>query len=166
MAHALELVREAAEGGHKVLLFSQFTSMLDILRDGLDQIGIGHETIEGKTVKRAEAVDRFRRDPNVAVFLLSLRAAGTGLTLTEADTVILYDPWWNPMVERQAMDRAHRIGQTKSVNVHKLACRGTIEERVLALQERKKAIFDAVVSDSAEGMKGLTWEDVQSLFGD
>lgn len=164
MAHALELVREAAEGGHKVLLFSQFTTMLDILRDGLDRIGVGHETIEGKTLKRAEVVERFRRDPNVSVFLLSLRAAGTGLTLTEADTVILYDPWWNPMVERQAMDRAHRIGQTKSVNVHKLACRGTIEERVLALQERKKAVFDAVVSDSAEGMKGLTWEDVQSLF--
>lgn len=164
MAHALELVREAAEGGHKVLLFSQFTTMLDLLRDGLDRIGVGHETIEGKTLKRADVVERFRRDPNVSVFLLSLRAAGTGLTLTEADTVILYDPWWNPMVERQAMDRAHRIGQTKSVNVHKLACRGTIEERVLALQERKKAVFEAVVSDSADGMKGLTWEDVQSLF--
>lgn len=164
MSHTLELVREAAQGGHKVLLFSQFTSMLDILREGLDRMKIGHVTIEGKTQNRGKVVEQFRHDTTICVFLLSLRAAGTGLTLTEADTVILYDPWWNPMVERQAMDRAHRIGQTKCVNVHKLACKGTIEERVLALQERKKAVFNAVVSDNAEGMKGLTWEDVKGLF--
>ncbi len=164
LAYALELLREAADGGHKVLLFSQFTSMLDLIRPELDKMGIGHVTIEGKTKDRAGVVDQFRNDPTKHVFLLSLRAAGTGLTLTEADTVVLYDPWWNPMVERQAMDRAHRIGQTKSVNVHKLVTKGTIEEKVLALQEKKKAIFDAVVSDSAEGLKGLTWEDVQVLF--
>ncbi len=165
MAYTLELVREAVEGGHKILLFSQFTSMLDLLREGLDGMGVGHVTIEGKTRDRATAVKTFREDANVPVFLLSLRAAGTGLTLTEADTVILYDPWWNPMVERQAMDRAHRIGQTKSVNVHKLITKGTVEERVLSLQAKKKAVFDAVVSESAEGLKGLTWEDVRELFG-
>ncbi len=165
MAYTLELVREAVEGGHKVLLFSQFTSMLDLLREGLDKMGVGHVTIEGKTRDRAAAVKRFREDPSVPIFLLSLRAAGTGLTLTEADTVILYDPWWNPMVERQAMDRAHRIGQTKSVNVHKLITKGTVEERVLSLQAKKKAVFDAVVSESAEGLKGLTWDDVRELFG-
>lgn len=164
LAYALELLREAADGGHKVLLFSQFTSMLDLIRPQLDKMGIGHVTIEGKTKDRAAVVEQFRNDPTKQVFLLSLRAAGTGLTLTEADTVVLYDPWWNPMVERQAMDRAHRIGQTKSVNVHKLVTKGTIEEKVLALQEKKKAIFDAVVSDSAAGLKGLTWEDVQGLF--
>lgn len=164
LAYALELLREAADGGHKVLLFSQFTSMLDLIRPELDKMGIGHVTIEGKTKDRAGVVEQFRNDSTKQVFLLSLRAAGTGLTLTEADTVVLYDPWWNPMVERQAMDRAHRIGQTKSVNVHKLVTKGTIEEKVLALQEKKKAIFDAVVSDSAEGLKGLTWEDVQGLF--
>ncbi|MCR4314366.1 MAG: DEAD/DEAH box helicase [Candidatus Uhrbacteria bacterium] len=164
MAYALELVREAVEGGHKVLLFSQFTSMLDLLRDALDKMKISHLTIEGKTQDRATVVKNFRDANGGMVFLLSLRAAGTGLTLTEADTVILYDPWWNPMVERQAMDRAHRIGQTKTVNVHKLATRGTIEERVLALQEKKKSVFDAIVSETAEGMKGLSWEDVQGLF--
>lgn len=164
MAYALELVREAIDGGHKVLLFSQFTSMLDLLRDALDGMGISHQTIEGKTRDRAAVVEQFRAAEGGTVFLLSLRAAGTGLTLTEADTVILYDPWWNPMVERQAMDRAHRIGQTKAVNVHKLVTKGTIEERVLSLQEKKKAVFDAVVSETADGMKGLTWEDVQGLF--
>ena len=166
MAYALELVREAAAGGHKILLFSQFTSMLDLIRPELDKMEIGHVTIEGKTQQRGSVVDQFKNDPTKSVFLLSLRAAGTGLTLTEADTVILFDPWWNPMVERQAMDRAHRIGQTKSVNVHKLVTKGTIEERVLSLQEKKKAIFDAVTSDTAEGIKGLSWEDVQDLFTD
>jgi superfamily II DNA or RNA helicase len=166
LAYALELVREAADGGHKILLFSQFTSMLDLIRPELDRMQIGHVTIEGKTRNRAEVIEKFKTDPNTSVFLMSLKAAGTGLTLTEADTVILYDPWWNPMVERQAMDRAHRIGQTKSVNVHKLVTKGTIEERVLSLQEKKKSIFDAVVSDTAEGFKDLTWEDVQGLFGE
>ncbi len=166
MAYALELVREAAAGGHKILLFSQFTSMLDLLRPALDKMHIGHVTIEGKTQKRGEVVEKFRGDASISVFLLSLRAAGTGLTLTEADTVILFDPWWNPMVERQAMDRAHRIGQTKSVNVHKLATKGTIEERVLSLQEKKKAVFDAMVSDTAEALSGLTWEDVQDMFAE
>ncbi len=165
MAHALELVREAVSGGHKILLFSQFTSMLDLIRPELDKMEIKHVTIEGKTRDRATVIEQFKTDSNISVFLLSLKAAGTGLTLTEADTVILYDPWWNPMVERQAMDRAHRIGQTKSVNVHKLVTKGTIEERVLALQEKKKAIFDAMVSDTAEGFKDLTWEDVSGLFG-
>ncbi len=164
MAYALELVREAVDGGHKILLFSQFTSMLDILREGLDKMKIGHVTIEGKTRDRAAAVQQFREDKNTPVFLLSLRAAGTGLTLTEADTVVMYDPWWNPMVERQAMDRAHRIGQTKCVNVHKLVTKGTVEEKVLALQEKKKAVFDAVVSENTDGLKGLTWEDVKGMF--
>jgi len=140
--------------------------MLDLIRPALDAMNIGHVTIEGKTQKRGDVVEKFKQDDSISVFLLSLRAAGTGLTLTEADTVILFDPWWNPMVERQAMDRAHRIGQTKSVNVHKLVTKGTIEERVLALQEKKKALFDAVVSDTADGLKDLTWEDVQGLFGD
>lgn len=166
MAYALELVREAALGGHKILLFSQFTSMLDLIRPALDAMDIGHVTIEGKTQKRGEVVEKFKQDDSVSVFLLSLRAAGTGLTLTEADTVILFDPWWNPMVERQAMDRAHRIGQTKSVNVHKLVTKGTIEERVLALQEKKKAVFDAMVSETSEGINALTWEDVQDMFAE
>lgn len=164
MGLALELVRQAHEGGKKVLLFSQFTGMLDILREALDVNGIGHVTIEGKTKDRHAQVKRFASDPKVAVFLLSLRAGGTGLTLTEADTVILFDPWWNPMVEAQAMDRAHRIGQTQTVNVYKLVTKGTVEEKVMELQERKKKLFDALVQETAEALEDITWEDVQGLF--
>jgi len=164
MGLALELVRIAQEGGKKVLLFSQFTGMLDILREALDAEGIGHATIEGKTKDRQSEVKRFATDPRVTVFLLSLRAGGTGLTLTEADTVILFDPWWNPMVEAQAMDRAHRIGQTQTVNVYKLVTKGSVEEKVMELQERKRKLFDALVQETGEGLEELTWEDVQGLF--
>jgi len=164
MGLALELVRSAQAGGKKVLLFSQFTGMLDILREALDAEGIGHTTIEGKTKDRMAEVKRFASDPRVTVFLLSLRAGGTGLTLTEADTVILFDPWWNPMVEAQAMDRAHRIGQTQTVNVYKLVTKGSVEEKVMELQERKKKLFDALVQETGEGLEELTWEDVQGLF--
>ncbi len=164
MGLALELVRQSVEGGHKVLLFSQFTGMLDILREELDRHGIGHATIEGKTRDREGEIKRFAKDPSVSVFLLSLRAGGTGLTLTEADQVILFDPWWNPMVEAQAMDRAHRIGQTKTVNVYKLVTKGTVEEKVMELQARKKQLFDALVQESDQALQGLTWEDVKGLF--
>lgn len=164
MGLALELVKQAHEGGKKVLLFSQFTGMLDILREALDLHGIGHVTIEGKTKDRQSQVKKFASDPKIAVFLLSLRAGGTGLTLTEADTVILFDPWWNPMVEAQAMDRAHRIGQTQTVNVYKLVTKGTVEEKVMELQERKKKLFDALVQETPEALEELTWEDVQGLF--
>ncbi|MEK7473700.1 MAG: SNF2-related protein [Patescibacteria group bacterium] len=164
MGLALELVRQAHEGGKKVLLFSQFTGMLDILREALDLYGIEHVTIEGKTKDRQAQVKRFASDPKITVFLLSLRAGGTGLTLTEADTVILFDPWWNPMVEAQAMDRAHRIGQTQTVNVYKLVTKGTVEEKVMELQERKKKLFDALIQETPEALEELTWEDVQGLF--
>lgn len=164
MGYALELISEAVQGGHKILLFSQFTSMLDLLREALDREGIGHCTIEGKTRDRQAEVDRFHNDPKASVFLLSLRAGGTGLTLTPADVVILFDPWWNPMAEQQAMDRAHRIGQTKTVNVYKLVTQGTIEEKVMELQARKRQLFDALVSENAEAMRGLSWEEVRGLF--
>ncbi|MBI4598769.1 hypothetical protein HY734_01065 [Candidatus Uhrbacteria bacterium] len=164
LAHALELVREAVSGGHKILLFSQFTSMLDIIREALDREKIGHVTIEGKTRNRPAAIEKFENDPTIPVFLLSLRAGGTGLTLTAADTVILFDPWWNPMTERQAMDRAHRIGQTKVVNVYKMVTKESVEEKILALQERKKNLFDALVSENTEAIPQLTWEEVQDLF--
>lgn len=164
MGYALELIREAVDGGHKILLFSQFTSMLDIIRESLDRQDIGHCTIEGKTRDRQAEVERFHNDPNASVFLLSLRAGGTGLTLTPADIVIMFDPWWNPMAEQQAMDRAHRIGQTKTVNVYKLVTQGTIEEKVMELQTKKRKLFDALVSENAEAMKGLSWEEVRQLF--
>jgi SNF2 family DNA or RNA helicase len=157
-------VRQATDGGHKVLLFSQFTSMLDIIRESFKEAGIGNCTIEGKTRDRKAEIDKFCKDPSISVFLLSLRAGGTGLTLTEADTVILFDPWWNPMVEQQAMDRAHRIGQSKTVNVYKLVTKGTVEEKVVDLQEKKKQLFEALVEEQEASALALTWEDVKGLL--
>lgn len=164
LQQAMELLREASAGGHKVLFFSQFTSMLDIVRDVLEEEGIGHCTIEGKTRDRAAQVKKFESDPAASIFLLSLKAGGTGLTLNAADTVILYDPWWNPLAERQAMDRAHRIGQTKTVNVYKLITKETVEEKVLELQYKKQRIFDAIMDGVTGGVDTLTWDDVQQLL--
>ncbi|MDD2785876.1 MAG: DEAD/DEAH box helicase [Patescibacteria group bacterium] len=164
MPTAMEIIDEAIEGGHKVLLFSAFTSMLDIIRTSLDDKKIGHCTIEGKTNDRAKQIKIFNEDPNTHIFLLSLKAGGVGLTLTAADTVILFDPWWNPMAENQAADRAHRIGQRKTVNVYKLITKGTIEERVLALQDRKRKLFDALMAENGEALGALTWDDIKGLF--
>lgn len=160
----LEIVEEIAAEGRKVLVFSQFTSMLDILSEALDERTIAHRYLSGKTRNRQELVDAFNTDPKVPVFLISLKAGGTGLNLTAADTVIVFDPWWNPSVENQAIDRAHRIGQTKSVNVYRLVTRGTIEEKIQALQEKKQSLFDAVVNESKDLFKKLTWDDVRELF--
>lgn len=163
MALTLELVREAVRGQHKILLFSQYTSMLDLLRDHLNEQGIKSCTIEGKTRDRQAQIEEFC-STETPVFLLSLRAGGTGLTLTAADVVILYDPWWNPQVERQAMDRAHRMGQTKTVSVYKMVTKGSIEEKVLELQQKKQQVFDALMSENADLGEALTWEDVQGLL--
>lgn len=164
MPCAMEIIQEAIEGSHKILLFSSFTSMLDIIREELDAKKIGHCTIEGKTRDRAGEVKRFCEDSSKNVFLLSLKAGGVGLTLTAADTVIVFDPWWNPMAETQATDRAHRIGQTKSVNVYRLITKGTIEERVLELQQRKRKLFDALMDEHGEALEALTWDDMKGLF--
>ena len=142
----LELLREAADGGHKVLLFSQFTSMLAILEERLREEGITFYTLQGSTSKekRAALVEAFNQDAT-QVFLISLKAGGTGLNLTGADVVIHYDPWWNLSAQEQATDRAHRIGQKNSVQVYKLIAKDTIEEKILRLQESKKELADAVI---------------------
>lgn len=142
----LELLREAADGGHKVLLFSQFTSMLAILEDHLQQEGITFYTLQGSTSKekRAALVEAFNRDAT-QVFLISLKAGGTGLNLTGADVVIHYDPWWNLSAQEQATDRAYRIGQKNRVQVYKLIVKDTVEEKILRLQENKKELADAVI---------------------
>lgn len=160
----LEIVEEVAAEGRKVLVFSQFTSMLDILSDVLTKRDIAHAYLSGKTRKRQEVIERFTGDPRVPVFLISTKAGGTGLNLTAADTVIVFDPWWNPSVENQAIDRAHRIGQTQSVNVYRLVTKGTIEERIQELKTRKQALFDAVIEESGDLFKKLTWDDVRALF--
>lgn len=158
----LEFIYEALRGGHKVLVFSQFTTMLDLVRDALVKEQIESATIEGSTKDRAFEINKFRSSVNV--FLLSLKAGGTGLTLTEADTVLLIDPWWNPQAEKQAMDRAHRIGQTKTVNVYKFVAKETIEEKMLELQKKKQGVFDAIMQDATQSIESLTWEDVKGLL--
>ena len=160
----LELVEEIVSAKRKVLIFSQFTKMLDIVAEALEKKGVKHLYLSGQTQNRQTLVDKFNTTPEIPVFLISLKAGGTGLNLTSADTVIIFDPWWNPSVENQAADRTHRIGQTKTVNVYRLITTGTIEEKIQALKEKKKNLFDALVGESGELFKKLTWEDVRELF--
>jgi len=161
-----EIVDEAVDGGHRVLVFSQFVEMLNHIRAALDSDGVQYEYLDGSTKDRIERVDRFNEDPSVPVFLISLKAGGTGLNLTGADTVVHFDPWWNPAVEDQATDRAHRIGQTKNVNVYKLIAAGTVEEKILELSAKKRELVSNVLSTEGSPLKGLTKADVENLFSE
>ena len=164
LAALRELVDEAESGGHKVLIFSQFVTMLKLVRDALDEDKVRYEYLDGSTMDRAERIERFQSDPTVSVFLISLKAGGSGLNLTAADTVIHFDPWWNPAVEDQASDRAHRIGQKKVVTVYRLVAAGTIEEKILQLKQKKKDLVASVLSEDAGGAKTLTRDDLDDLF--
>ena len=143
---AMQLIESAVESGHKILLFSQFTSMMEVIRHRLAEKGITYYVLKGDTPKaeRLKLVNKFNEN-DVKVFLISLKAGGTGLNLTGADVVIHYDPWWNESVMNQATDRAYRIGQKKSVQVYKLVIKDSIEEQILKLQERKSALSSLVV---------------------
>jgi SNF2 family DNA or RNA helicase len=138
--------------------------MLDIIATYLKEIGISNLYLSGKTENRQKLVDAFQNDPTIPVFLISLKAGGVGLNLTAADVVIIFDPWWNPSVENQAVDRAHRIGQNKTVNVYRLLTLGTIEEKIFKLKEKKQNLFNAVINQSGDLFQKLTWDDVQELF--
>ncbi|BDZ47168.1 DEAD/DEAH box helicase [Naasia aerilata] len=159
-----QLVDVLAEG-HKALVFSQFTSFLGKARDRMDKAGIRYEYLDGSTLRRHEVLERWR-DGDAPVFLISLKAGGFGLNLTEADYVFLLDPWWNPAAEEQAIDRTHRIGQTRSVNVYRMVASGTIEEKVMALKEQKARLFDAVIDDDAVFSSALSAEDIRGLLED
>jgi superfamily II DNA or RNA helicase len=163
LARLLELLPELVEAGRRILLYSQFTSMLALIEPELERLGIAFVKLTGKTQDRVTPVARFQEGA-VPLFLLSLKAGGTGLNLTAADTVIHYDPWWNPAVEDQASDRAHRIGQDKPVFVHKLGTAGTVEERITALQERKAGLLRSLFEDTGRKALHLTSEDVDGLF--
>ena len=162
----LELVRNAVGGGHKILLFSQFTSMLEILCNQLEEAGITFYTLTGATSKekRRELVDKFNQD-DTSVFCISLKAGGTGLNLTAADIVIHYDPWWNLAVQNQATDRAHRIGQMNTVTVYKLVTKGTIEENIMRLQEKKRELADQVLGGEGVGSGSFTREELKEIIG-
>jgi len=159
-----ELLDEAVDGGHRALIFSQFVSMLSILRAELDRRGLRYAYLDGATQDRLEVTRRFNSDRGIPVFLISLKAGGTGLNLVGADTVILYDPWWNPAVENQAIDRTYRIGQVRTVYSVRLIARGTVEERVVALQERKRRQIEAAVQAGGAAIERMSWEDVREIL--
>ncbi len=150
--------------GHKALVFSQFVEMLKLVRAELDKRKIKYNYLDGRTQKRQEQVDKFQADPKIPFFLISLKAGGVGLNLTAADYVIHIDPWWNPAVEMQATDRTHRIGQDKPVFVYKLIARESVEEKILQLQDQKRALVEQLISTEASFFKELTAEDIKVLF--
>ena len=160
----LDLLETLVEGGHKTVIFSQYTKMLQIMREDFEHRGISFSYLDGTSKNRLEIVKEFNEDPKIAVFLVSLKAGGTGLNLTGADTVIHYDMWWNPAVENQATDRVHRLGQKSSVSAYKLITLGTIEEKIVEMQKRKKGLVKKVVSCDDEAFAKLTWDDVLELL--
>jgi superfamily II DNA or RNA helicase len=160
----LPMLEEVVEGGHKALVFSQFTKLLAIVRQRLEAKGITYEYLDGRTRKRKEKVERFQNDDSCPLFLISLKAGGQGLNLTASDYVFLLDPWWNPAVEAQAIDRAHRIGRTKPVVAYRLIARDTVEEKVVELQARKRELADAILSGGGSVIRDLTREDLERIL--
>ncbi len=158
-----DLVTSIIDDGHKVLVFSQFVQMLHIIRNWLHMVEIPFCYLDGTSKDRFEQVDKFNNTPEIPIFLISLKAGGTGLNLTSADYVIHYDPWWNPAVEDQATDRTHRIGQTRQVFAYKMICENTVEEKILKLQESKKGIADSIIPGQS-AWKSLTRSDLEMLF--
>ncbi|MCB0750779.1 MAG: DEAD/DEAH box helicase, partial [Ignavibacteriae bacterium] len=158
------MLSEVIEEGHKVLVFSQFVKMLDLMQMHLDKEGIKYELLTGSTQKRDEHVKNFKENSDIKVFLISLKAGGFGLNLTEADYVFHYDPWWNPAVEMQATDRTHRIGQNKNVFVYKFITKNSIEEKILRLQAKKQKMVQEIISTESSLLKNLTKEDINILF--
>ena len=160
----LETLETLQAENHKALIFSQFVETLKLVKKELNSRKIKYIYLDGQTQKRQDKVDEFQNDPSIPFFLISLKAGGVGLNLTAADYVIHLDPWWNPAVEMQASDRAHRIGQTRPVFVYKIIARGTVEEKILELQEKKRALVKNIIATEASFFKSLTQDDVKGLF--
>ena len=160
----MEQLREIVEEGHKALVFSQFTSFLAIVRDRLDREKMVYEYLDGQTRQRRQHVERFQNDPACPLFLISLKAGGQGLNLTAADYVFILDPWWNPAVEAQAIDRAHRIGQQRHVFAYRLIARDTVEEKIVELQRTKQDLADAVIAADGNVLSRMTSEDLELLL--
>jgi SNF2 family DNA or RNA helicase len=155
---------EIRQEGHKALVFSQFTSLLAIVREQLDAAGVRYEYLDGSTRDRQARVDAFQNDESIGLFLISLKAGGLGLNLTAAEYVFLLDPWWNPAVEAQAVDRAHRIGQTRPVFAYRLIAKDTVEEKVLELQKTKRELADAIIGEDNSIIRDLKREDLELLL--
>ena len=160
----MHMVKSTVSEGHKILIFSQFVKHLSIVREFLNEEEIQYAYLDGATKDRQEQVTLFQEDPNIRVFLISLKAGGVGLNLTKAEYVFLLDPWWNPAVESQAIDRAHRIGQQNKVIIYKFITRETVEEKIMALQERKMALAGELISTEESFIKSLSKEDISALL--
>jgi superfamily II DNA or RNA helicase len=163
LAFLTEILPEMIEEGRRILLFSQFTSMLALIEDEVKKMHIGYAKLTGQTNDRAAQIERFQSH-QVPLFLISLKAGGVGLNLTAADTVIHYDPWWNPAVERQATDRAHRIGQTQRVFVYKLICEGTVEEKILSMQQHKQSLADSLLQIQEQGTSRWSEQEIDEVL--
>jgi len=160
----MDTLEEVISEGHKALVFSQWTSFLDLLEPELKTRGVRFVRLDGSTRDRGAVVTEFQENAGVSVMLLSLKAGGTGLNLTAADHVFLLDPWWNPAAEDQAADRAHRIGQDRPVLVHRLVSEDTVEERILVLQDKKRALAQAATEGAASGAASITRDDLLALL--
>ena len=159
-----ELLKNAVDGNHKILVFSQFVKHLNILKEELVNQNINFTYLDGTTKNRQEEVDKFQNDDSIKVFLISLKAGGVGLNLTAADYVFMLDPWWNPAVEMQAVDRAHRIGQKNTVFNYKFITKNTVEEKILELQKKKLKLVNDLISIDESIVKTLSKDDIVSLL--
>ncbi|MEQ8160572.1 MAG: C-terminal helicase domain-containing protein, partial [Smithellaceae bacterium] len=164
MEFLLPQLEEIIDEGHKVLVFSQFTSFLSIVRKELETRGITYLYLDGKTKDRERMVNAFQKENDNKIFLISLKAGGLGLNLTAAEYVFLLDPWWNPAVEAQAIDRTHRIGQTQQIFAYRLITRNTVEERVLELQKNKRDLVNAIIREDSGLIRNLRREDLELLL--
>jgi SNF2 family DNA or RNA helicase len=152
------------KGGHKVLVFSQFVKHLDIFKKHFEAENIPFAYLDGSTRNRGEIVSEFQQNTELKVFLISIKAGGVGLNLTQADYVFILDPWWNPAVEQQAIDRTHRIGQDKKVFIYKFIAKDTVEEKILALQNRKKSLANSLITTEESFFKSLSKEDIRDIL--
>jgi SNF2 family DNA or RNA helicase len=164
MEDVIFMLDNAIRDDHKILVFSQFVKHLSILADHLKEEKIDFAYLDGSTKDRAAQVERFQEDSQLKVFLISLKAGGLGLNLTQADYVFILDPWWNPAIEAQAVDRAHRIGQENKVFTYKFITKDTVEEKILALQSRKKKLAAELITTEESFVKSLSKDDIQSLL--
>lgn len=162
----MEIIEDAIQGNHKILLFSGYTSMFKIIEEELKQRNINYFKLTGatKVEERMKLVDEFNQNPEVKIFLISLKAGGTGLNLTGADMVIHYDPWWNLSTENQATDRAYRIGQKNNVQVYKLITKNSIEEKIYELQQKKAELMDSMLSTKVSFINKLSKAEIMKLF--
>ncbi|MCK4501010.1 SWF/SNF helicase family protein [Candidatus Babeliales bacterium] len=158
-------IEKVVSEGHKVLVFSSFVKMLTIVKEEFEKKGINYSYLDGKTKDREKIVSKFQNSEEAEAFLISIKAGGLGLNLTSADYVFIVDPWWNPAVEMQAMDRAHRIGQKKKVFVYKMITENTIEEKILDLQKNKKKLVEDLIVEDEGLLKNINIDEIKKIFG-